>query len=213
VTAKSAKGKATRERLVAVASELFAASGYEATSIESVLAKSAVSRGALYHHFENKEALFAAVLEAIEAKVAIGIVASSRGIADPVEALRAGCNAWLDIGRDAAVRQIVLVDAPSVVGWQKWRDIDARHGFGLLKTSLERAGAQGRTRAEGVDILAHMLLAALMELALVVSRASDPESALRSGRAALHDLIDKLLGPPARKAVGRRTARPKRRRA
>src|SRR5580693_3724981 len=93
---KNEKGISTRERIVGTARRLFAASGYEGTSIEAVLQESGISRGALYHHFENKEALFAAVLEAVEAEVAEATVVASRGIADPVEALRAGCYAFLD---------------------------------------------------------------------------------------------------------------------
>jgi AcrR family transcriptional regulator len=201
---KSAKGQATRAHIVGVAGELFAQAGYDATSIETVLARSGVSRGALYHHFEDKEALFTAVLEAIEARIAQATVEASRGIADPVEALRAGCNAWLDVSCDPAVRQIVLVDAPAVVGWQKWRDIDARFGFGLLKGGLKNAAAAGRLRADLVEILAHVLLAAVLEIALVMARAEDAAAAAENGRAALRELIDKLLGPepkrPRRKA-------------
>jgi hypothetical protein len=91
------------------------------------------------------------------------------------------------------VRQIVLIDAPAVVGWQKWREIDARHGFGLLKAALASAAESGRVRRDLVDTFAHMLLAALIEVALMVSRAEDPKVALRTGRSALAELIDRLL--------------------
>ena len=208
-SAVSSKGQATRARIVGVATGLFAQAGYEATSIETVLAQSGVSRGALYHHFEDKQALFVAVLEAIEASIAQATVVASRGIADPVEALLAGCNAWLDVSRDPAVRQIVLMDAPAVIGWQKWREIDARYGFGLLKGSLKAAAGAGRLRPELVEVFAHVLLAAVLEIALLMARAHDPAKAAREGRAALRELIDKLLGPaskarPRRKAAGAR---------
>ncbi len=204
---RSAKGQATRDRIVHVATELFAAAGYEGTSIETVLARSGVSRGALYHHFDDKEALFVAVLEAIEARIAQATVDASRGIADPVAALQAGCEAWVDVSRDPAVRQIVLIDAPSVVGWQKWREIDARFGFGLLKGSLNRVAAAGRLRQDRVEMLAHILLAASMEVALVIARSADPAIAGASGKAALRDLIDKLLGPPGKRGAARKAAK------
>ena len=204
---RSAKGQATRDRIVHVATELFAAAGYEGTSIETVLARSGVSRGALYHHCEHKEALFVAVLEAIEARIAQATVDASRGIADPVAALQAGCEAWVDVSRDPAVRQIVLIDAPSVVGWQKWREIDARFGFGLLKGSLNRVAAAGRLRQDRVEMLAHILLAASMEVALVIARSADPAIAGASGKAALRDLIDKLLGPPGKRGAARKAAK------
>jgi AcrR family transcriptional regulator len=190
---KVGRGQATRLRIVATATALFSELGYEATSIEAVLRDSGVSRGALYHHFDSKESVFAAVLEAIEAELAQAAIAASRGIADPAEALRAGCNVFLDLTRTAKIRQIVLVDAPAVLGWQKWREIEARYGFGLLKAALEAAAARGQVRPDLVDMYAHMLLAALIEVALMVSRADDPAGALKSGRAALGELLDRLL--------------------
>ena len=80
----------------------------------------------------------------------------------------------LTLVRDPVVRQISLIDALAVVGWQRWREIDGAHGFGLLKEGLRAVATTGRIRAEGVDLLAHMLLAALMELALLIAQADDP---------------------------------------
>jgi AcrR family transcriptional regulator len=190
---KVERGQATHLRIVASATTLFGELGYEATSIEAVLRESGVSRGALYHHFDSKDALFEAVLEAIEADLAQAAIAASRDIADPVKALRAGCDVFLDLTQTAKVRQIVLVDAPAVLGWQKWREIESRYGFGLLKAALEAAAARGQVRQDLVDVFAHMLLAALIEVALMVSRADDPTEALKSGRTALGELMDRLL--------------------
>ncbi|HEX9522537.1 MAG TPA: TetR/AcrR family transcriptional regulator [Reyranella sp.] len=195
---KVERGQATRLRIVATATTLFSELGYEATSIEAVLRESSVSRGALYHHFDSKDALFEAVLEAIEADLAQAAIAASRDIADPAKALRTGCDIFLDLTQTKKVRQIVLVDAPAVLGWQKWREIEARYGFGLLKAALEAAAARGQVRRDLVDVFAHMLLAALIEVALMVSRADDPAEALKSGRTALGELMDRLLTPATR---------------
>jgi AcrR family transcriptional regulator len=181
--------------MVSVATALFGELGYEATSVEAVLRDSGVSRGALYHHFPSKEALFEAVLEAIEAELAAATVSASRGIADPVEAFHVGCDTFLALTQTSRVRQIVLVDAPGVLGWQKWREIEARHGFGLLKTVLHAAAERGRMRKDLADVFAHILLAALIEVALMITRADDPANALQSGRMALRQLTDKLLAP------------------
>ncbi|TWT01710.1 TetR/AcrR family transcriptional regulator [Reyranella sp. CPCC 100927] len=202
---KSAKGQATRAQIVGVATELFSTAGYEATSIETVLAKSGVSRGALYHHFENKEALFVAVFETMEARIAQATVDASRGIADRVEAMRVGTEAFLDLSREPAIRQIVLTDAPAVLGWQKWREIDARFGFGLLKGSLKAAAAAGRLQPDLVDVYAHILLAAMLEVALIIARADHPADAARRGRTALNDLIDKMLGSPSPRPARRKS--------
>jgi len=190
---KIAKGQATRQHLVTVALRLFAQAGFAATSIEAVMAAAGASRGALYHHFDSKTQLFEAVLEQVEADIAHSVVAASRGIADPVEALRAGCNAWFDLAREPAVRQIVLVDAPSVVGWAKWREIDARHGFGLMKAALKNAAKAGRIDSDLIEMLAHMLLASVLEIALIIARADDPAAAKQEGRTAFEALIDRLF--------------------
>lgn len=201
---KIARGQATRQYLVTVATGLFAQAGFAATSVEQVMQAADTSRGALYHHFASKTALFEAVLERVEADIAHAVVIASRGIADPVEALRAGCNAWLDLARTPAVRRIVLVDAPAVVGWEKWREIDARHGFGLMKAALKNAAAAGRlpdalADPGRLDMLAHILLASVLEIALIIARAPNAEAAAarETGRIAFEALIDRLFVLPA----------------
>jgi AcrR family transcriptional regulator len=190
---KIEKGISTRERIIATARRLFAAAGYEGTSTETVLQESSVSRGALYHHFENKEALFAAVLDAVEADIATATARAAANIADPVEALRAAFDAFLGLACDPEVRQIVLIDAHSVVGWQKWREIDERHGFGRLKQALKIVAATGRMREDMVDIFAHILTASLIEVAFLIARAPDPAVAAQTGRSAVNELLDRLL--------------------
>jgi AcrR family transcriptional regulator len=188
------RGQVTRQAIIEAATTLFSDLGYEGTSIETVLAKTGLSRGALYHHFSSKEALFEAVLEAVEADLAQAAIAAAHGAPDPATALRAGCEVFLDLARTKKVRQVALIDAPAVLGWQKWREIEARHGFGLLKSALQAAAERGEVRREQVDVFAHMLLASLIEVALMIARADEPDAAVRTGHAALAELIDRLLG-------------------
>jgi AcrR family transcriptional regulator len=190
---KIERGTATRSRLVATAARLFADKGYEATSIEDLLRELGMSRGALYHHFDSKEAVFEAVLHQVEAEVAEATVAASRGARDPAAALRAGCEAFLDLARIPRIRQIVLTDAPAALGWNKWREIEAQHGLGLLKAALSGAAESGRLRADQVDLFAHVLLAALIEIALMIARSDNSKAALQNGRNALARLIDSLM--------------------
>lgn len=187
------KGLATRQRIIEVATRLFTNPGYEATSIETILESCALSRGALYHHFAGKDELFQAVFEAIEEEIAAATLAASRGISDPVESLRAGCRAFLELAREDKVRQIALTDAPAVLGWRRWRDIEERHGFGQLKAGFKAAAKARGLRREPVEELAHMLLAALIEAVLLISRAQDPAAAARSGKSAVNRLIDGIL--------------------
>jgi len=170
-----ARGQATRAHLIDVATRLFTERGYDGTSIEAVLAESGVSRGSLYHHFPGKEALFWAVLEGVATRVGEELAAATRDIQDPVAALRAECLAWIRLAGDPVVQQTALIDAPAVLGWQRWRELDE----------------QG-----SLDTFAHIVLAATYEVALMIARAEDPAPALSAGESAMADFLDRLLGAP-----------------
>src|SRR5262245_30807619 len=135
---KAERGRATREQLVEIATGLFAEHGYEATSIEAVLRSAEVSRGALYHHFAGKEPLFEAVFEAVELDVSHRLAEAIAGVTDPVEALRTGCLHWVALAGDPVVQRIVLIDAPSVLGWQRWRELEERYGLGMTKAAMRQ---------------------------------------------------------------------------
>jgi AcrR family transcriptional regulator len=190
---RQARGEATRRELVDAATRLFAREGYEQTSIESVLRETGVSRGALYHHFASKEALFEAVLDELQAACGQTIIASVAGIDDPAEMLREGSLAFLRLAGDPVVRRISLIDAPAALGWERWREIDERHGFGMMKGAVSALAAAGRIDAELVDTVAHMLLAALVEVAMLIARADDPKEAAGRGEAAIDDLLESFL--------------------
>lgn len=190
------RGIVTRQRIIGTAIRLFTADGYEATAIERVLRECDCSRGALYHHFASKEALFAAAFEAVEERVLSAISTAAADIEDPRTALGAASAAWLALAaNDAEVRRIVLIDAPVALGWRTWRALEARYGLGLIKAGLARAANLGALRAEQVDLYAHLLLAALTETALMVARADDPEGQMQLGLEALDRLLDGLIGP------------------
>ena len=188
------KGRATRERLLGTARDLFGREGYEATSIEAVLQGAGVARGALYHHFENKTALFDAVLERLIAESAASAAEAGRAHDDPVAALRAGTGAWLQAALAPEVQQILLVDAPAVVGWRRWRELDERYTLGGVRQALRGLAEQGRLPEDQVDVLANMLLAAVGEAALLIPRAEDPKVALAAGQAALDTLLQRVAG-------------------
>ncbi|MFD1930007.1 MULTISPECIES: TetR/AcrR family transcriptional regulator [Nonomuraea] len=205
---KAERGAATRDRVLAIATRLFAEHGYDGTSIEMVLHESALSRGALYHHYAGKDALFEAVLEAVEERVgreiaeavtrADGAAGAATGTAGAVgagaggaaEALRLGVLAWVRLAGDPVIQRIVLIDAPSVLGWEKWREVEARHAFGMLKGALRATGA---VPGDHLDLYAHMLLAAVNEMALLVARTGKTEEAER----AVEDFLARLLAGPA----------------
>ena len=189
-----ARGEATRGQLIAVATRMFAERGYEDTSIEAVLREAGVSRGSLYHHFASKEALFEAVAEDVEGKVGSQTVAASAGADGPVDALRAGFLAWIRLAGDPVVQRILLIDGPSVLGGERWRALEERHALGLIRMVLEAAAAQAQLRPELTGTLAHVLLASVNEVALLVARSDDPEAAMKAGEDAIDELLRRLLG-------------------
>src|SRR5262245_57053299 len=123
--------------MISTATRLFAANGYDSTSIDAVLVECGTSRGSLYHHFPGKEALFFAVLEHIESRVIEALDTARAGIEDPVEALRASCLAWIQLADDPEIQQIVLIDAPAVLGWQRFRELDEQTVLGEIRTAVE----------------------------------------------------------------------------
>jgi AcrR family transcriptional regulator len=186
------RSSATRERIVAAAEQLFATKGWPSTSVEEIAQRAGVTKGALYHHFEDKLALMRAAYEHQEEMMAETLVAKSAGQPDPLAMLRAGCHAFFDACRDPAFRRIALVEAPAALGWEEWRAIDARHGFGLLRVGVETAVAAGQLRPLPVDQLAHLLLAAMMETALLLGQSTDTERTADDLAATFDALLDGL---------------------
>ena len=191
-----ARGEATRGQLVAIATRMFAERGYEDTSIEAVLREAGVSRGSLYHHFASKEALFEAVAEEVETSVGAQTVAAASGSAGPVEALRAGFLAWIRLAGDPVVRRILLIDGPSVLGWERWRAMEEHHALGLIRAVLQLIADEGKLRPESVATLANILLASVNEVALLVARSDDQEAAMQAGADAIDELLQRLFTRP-----------------
>ena len=187
------RGAATREHIVTVATRLFAARGYEDTSIEAVLHEAGISRGSLYHHFASKEALFDAVLEGVYADLGTSTQGIVVEVTDPVALLRAGSLAWVRQAGDPVVQRILLIDAPAVLGWQRWRELDERHALGLIRAAVQAVADAGRLPEGMVDTFAHVILALLNEIALLIARADDPAEAIRSSEAAVDEILRRLL--------------------
>jgi AcrR family transcriptional regulator len=191
---RAERGQATRERLVAVATELFAARGFEGTSIDAVLQESGASRGSLYHHFAGKDALFDAVLETVEAAIGAEVMLAVADAGGSVASLRAGCLRWMELAGDPVVQKIVLIDAPSVLGWERWRALEEANALGLFKAAMQVAADEGRIPAELADAFAHTVLATVNELALMIARADDQSAAQREAKATVNEMLTRLLG-------------------
>lgn len=182
---------ATRAALVAAARALFAEHGYADVPTDAIAVAAGVTRGALYHQFADKTALFEAVLSAVEADIAgrlAGEVAAA-GISDPVEALRHATRTWLDICVEPEIHRIALIDGPSVLGWTHWRQVCYRHVLGLVSALVAQGIEAGQIRPQPVMPLAHVFMGAGDEAALYVAEAADQSQA----RAQMADVLDQLI--------------------
>ena len=169
------RSEATRGALMTAARRLFAEHGYDEVSAEQIVRAAGVTRGALYHHFGGKAELLDAVYDQLEREMTerIARVVLGSELESPMEAMRAGISAFLEECAQPEVRQIVLTDAPAVLGWERWREIAAANGLGLIEASLSAAIEAGELRPLPVRPTAHLLLGALDEAAMLSARSEN----------------------------------------
>lgn len=195
---QSERSESTRAALVSAARSLFAERGYAAVGTEEIVRAAGVTRGALYHHFAGKRDLFQAVYEQIEAELAqrIATGALAANAEEPLEAMRVGAEMFLQACTEPEPQRITLIDGPAVLGWDRMREIAAEHGLGLIEASLQAAIDAGSLPEQPVRPLAHVLLGALDEAALLVARAEDPERMRNEVGQTLDSLIAALAKVP-----------------
>ena len=195
---KAAQREATTKALIAAARQLFAERGYAAVGTEEIVQLAGVTRGALYHHFRGgKEELFRAALVQLSAETVRSVAEAAQAGNDPWDALMAGADAFLDACATPEVQRIMLVDGPSVLGWDVWRAIDSDYGLGLLEQALRRATDAGARLPGSTTAVAHVLTGALDEAAMVVARAEDPAAARAEMGQTIRRLLEGLRGPAA----------------
>ena len=168
--------EATKRDLIEVGRRLFGDRGFAATSLDDVVAEAGVTKGALYHHFTNKKELFVAVVEKIEGDLSAFIAQGMER--DPWAALLVGIDRYLDAALEPEV-QMVLLDAPAVLGWERWRQLEERYGLGLTMVALQVAMEAGVLTTQPIEPLAHLVLGALNEGAIYIAQAKDRDAARR----------------------------------
>jgi len=175
---------------MAAARQLFTERGYDGVGTEEIVRAAGVTRGALYHQFGDKASLLEAVYERIEAESTerVARIVLGSELHSPMAAMRAGVEAFLDECAKPELRQIALHDAPAVLGWERWREIGAANGLGLIEASVSASIEAGEMRRLPVKPLAHLLLGALDEAAMLVARDERPE-----GRAEVTAVLVALL--------------------
>jgi AcrR family transcriptional regulator len=206
--ARAAQGAATRAALVEVGRLFFGTNGYSETSLDEVVAEAHVTKGALYHHFKGKEDLFAAVYEQVQKEVSDQVVVEFLR-PDPLEALRLGCELWIDAHLDPAVQRVAMRDARAVLGWEVVRDAETRYGAVPLRGVLRRAIRQGLIEPAPLRPLALMVMGALTEACFYVADQDDRETARSEVRELIMQLLSGLATPgQADVAVSRSRLRP-----
>jgi AcrR family transcriptional regulator len=190
------RSAATATALVEAARRLWSERGYAAVGTPEIAAAAGVTRGALYHQFADKAALFGAVAEAVEAGVTarLGEYVAASGARDPVAALHAAVDGWLEACEEPEVRRILLLDGPAVLGWDGFRDMALRHGLGLTEAMLQAAIDAGQLPPQPTRPLAHVVIGALDEAAMYVATAGDRATARSEVARSLHALLGGLLG-------------------
>jgi AcrR family transcriptional regulator len=196
-TLRERQAEATRELLVSVARELFTERGYAATSVEDIIQAAGVARGALYHHFAGKDALFRAVYEVVQADIASRVVAAALAVPEPWAGVRAGLSAFLDACLEPEFRRIVVLDSVSVLQQQAWEGGIEHIELPMLRSVLTPL-VETYLPGLGVDALVYVALGALYGAALYIARSPDPMAARAEQDAVLDTLISGLrsrIGP------------------
>jgi AcrR family transcriptional regulator len=187
---KVEQGEETAKQLVKTAREMFSQQGYANVSTTDIVQAAGVTRGALYHHFDGKQALFRAVVEAVQADIGAAILSAVETTADEWTQLIRGCEAFFRASLDPAIQQILLLDGPAVIGREEWRRIDEEATTHLLVAQLDHLVAIGQLRVPSTSALAHLLAGGMNEAVLVLASESDQEAALGDVMQTLTMMLD-----------------------
>jgi AcrR family transcriptional regulator len=190
-----AQGDATRALLIKAARDLFGEQGYVDTSLDEIVARAGVTKGAVYHHFEGKEGLFRAVFEQVHREVTDQAAVEFLG-PDSWVALLDGCSLWIDAHLDPAVRRIALQDARAVLGWDDVRGIENRFGAVALRGALRKAMHAGVLEQRPLRPLALLLMGALGEGCLYIAESETPETARGEVLALITDMLSAFRCEP-----------------
>ncbi len=183
------QAEATRDLLIGIARERFVEQGYAATAIDDIVQRAGLAKGALYHHFSGKDALFKAVYDVVLAETAEAVLSAALAENDPWAAVRAGLSAFLDACLQPAFRRVVIIDSVTVLAAGAWEGGMEGVELPMLRTVLSALIDSGTLPGVALDPLAHVALGGLYGSALYIARAADPQAA----RAEADTVLDIVL--------------------
>ncbi len=186
--ARAAQGAATAKTLRRQARKLFTKKGYTGVNTEELVESARVTKGALYHHFANKKELYHAVVEDVEQELVEKLEAAGAG-RKPWDRLHAMCRAYLDSCRDPAFARMLVLEAPVVLGWKTWCNLEQKYEVAAFARCLEEAKRAAGALSEPAETLAQVILGALTTGARVIATSADPDKA----RAEVERTMDRLL--------------------
>lgn len=198
--APQARGEATRERLLRAAERLFVRHGFDAVGVERIVRAAAVTKGAFYHHFADKRAVFRAVFEDVDREMSQRVLARAVTAAAPLDMIRRGVRASFELSAQPRYGRLVYVEAPAVLGWQLWHEIDTAIAGEVVAAGLQAAVDAGQLAPRSVDALATLLLGAILQAGVAIAGSAEPS---RTG-AALADEMDEVLRALALRADERK---------
>jgi AcrR family transcriptional regulator len=188
----SADAEQTRTALMQAGRQLFGSAGFSATKASDIAQLAGVTRGALLHHFVDKEGLFAAVLEAVEEEVATQVVVAALRGSDPLAQLELAFDAFLVECVKPDITQIMLIDGPSVLGWGVWHEIDSRYGYQPILETVRAAATAGQLAPDDPESLSYLLLGALAEAGTIIGQSDDRDATRVRMSKSLSRLIEGL---------------------
>jgi len=194
VPTQAERSAATIKRLRRAARELFGRRGFEAVSVDDIASAARVTRGAFYHHFESKEALFESVFVEVQSTLVDHVRAAARQHRDPLEQLRAGTDAFIDAASRPAASRIALIDGPAVLGPSRYRELEEAAFVGLVRSSVDRLQTTSPPFEQA--LIAHALSAAVCELATHAATRRDDRQVAKS----VAGIVVDALGQPRRTA-------------
>jgi AcrR family transcriptional regulator len=189
VTLRSQHTEATRRAVLASARSLFGREGYAQTSVGEVAAAARVTKGAVYHHFASKDALFRAVHAEVEAEAQARAAGAMDPEASPIDQIVAGVNAYLDAALDEEIRRITLIDGPALLGLEPDLPADQQASHARVRSFIASAVARGQIIDLDPEVLTRLIGGLALQGGLLIARAGDPEAT----RATLGQAFDAML--------------------
>jgi AcrR family transcriptional regulator len=189
----------TQRALIEVATELFTEQGYAGTSLDAIVAGARVTKGALYHHFSGKQAVFEAVFSRVEADAATRIRAALRNVRDPWEKALAGLRSFLEVGQEPTYQRVVIQEGPAILGYERFREQEERSSFAIVQDIVRSvlAAAPFELEEPMIQTFSRIFMGAMTAAGEAVTTAEDPrvavaevETAITFIRAGLRSLAE-----------------------